>query len=101
MASSEPRWHREAVQEAYEARDWYAERSAWAARGFLLTLEAAVSSVLESPRRYPSAKFGCRQYVFPNQYPFTLVYRLNSDGTIEILAVANQSRKPLYWGRRA
>jgi hypothetical protein len=71
-----------------------------AARGFLLTLEAAAESVAASPTRYPTAKFGCRKYVFPNQYPYTLVYKVRADSTIEIIAVASQWRKPLYWGRR-
>ena len=33
MASSEPSWHPEALQEAREARDWYASKSALAIEG--------------------------------------------------------------------
>lgn len=80
------------------ARDWYAERSPFPARGFLLALEAAVRSVLEAPERSPLGAHGCRHYVFPSRYPFTLIYRLSPD--VEIVAVAHQRRRPEYWRER-
>lgn len=98
MDSNEPRWHPEAVIEAEGARDWYAERSPLAARGFLLALEEAVQAATRNPQRWQRGEHGCRFYVFPNQYPFTLVYRLAPDA--EIVAVAHQKRRPDYWADR-
>ena len=49
MASNEPRWHPDAIKDAETARNWYAERSPFAARGFLLALDAAVDAVVEAP----------------------------------------------------
>ncbi|MBW3671768.1 MAG: type II toxin-antitoxin system RelE/ParE family toxin [Acidobacteria bacterium] len=100
MASNEPRWHPEAIDDALEARDWCSRRSPLAARGFLLALEVAVDSVTASPETYQEANRGCRKYVFPNQYPYTLVYRLLSPQVVEIVAVANQLRQPEYWRDR-
>ena len=51
MAWNEPRWHPAAVQDAEEARNWYAERSPFAARGFLLALDDAVRAILLAPER--------------------------------------------------
>lgn len=98
MASNELRWHPEAEWDAEEARNWYAERSLAAAHGFLLALDKSVSAVVEAPERWPNHRYGCRRYVFPNQYPFTLIYRVRSG--IEIVAVAHQKRHPTYWARR-
>lgn len=98
MASSEVRWHPHALREAEAARDWYAERSPFAARGFLLALEDALESVAEAPERYPLKSFGCRHCVFPSRYPFTLFYRLVP--YVEIVAVAHQRRRPEYWRDR-
>jgi plasmid stabilization system protein ParE len=98
VASIEPRWHPDAVEEAEAARDWYAERSPFAARGFLLALEAAVASVMEAPERWPERAHGCRQYPFRSSYPFWLVYRLSPE--VEIVAVAHQRRRPEYWSSR-
>jgi toxin ParE1/3/4 len=91
-------WHPEAISDAEEARNWYAERSALAARGFLLALEHAVDAVVETPERWPRHRFGCRRYVFPNRYPYILVYRFGLN--LEIVAVAHQKRRPDYWRRR-
>ena len=99
MASSEPIWHPEARADAEEARNWYAERSPLAARGFLLALDQGVEAILEAPERWPKHRFGCRRYVFSNRYPFTLIYRL-TEGDVEIVAVAHQKRRPAYWRHR-
>jgi plasmid stabilization system protein ParE len=95
VASSEPRWHPEAVEDAVAARDWYAEHSPFAARGFLLALDAAIASVIEAPERWPERAHRCRQYLFQSKYPYWLVYRLSSE--VEIVAVAHQRRRPEYW----
>jgi plasmid stabilization system protein ParE len=99
VASSDPRWHVEAVEDAQSARDWYAARSPLAARGFLLELADAVAAVRESPERWPTGRGNTRRYVFRHKYPFTLVYRL-AEGRVEIVAVAHHKRHPGYWGRR-
>ncbi|UCC84308.1 MAG: type II toxin-antitoxin system RelE/ParE family toxin [Gemmatimonadota bacterium] len=98
MATSEPRWHPEAVEDAESARDWYAERSPLAARGFLLALREAVAAVAATPERWPVGGHGCRRYVFPTGYPYTLVYRVSTD--LEIVAVVHQKRRPGYWAHR-
>ena len=98
MALSEPAWHPAAIAEAEQARHWYAERSPLAAHGFLLALEQGVQDILEAPERWPKHRYGCRRYVFPNQYPYTLMYRLKEG--VEIVAVAHQKRRPLYWKHR-
>jgi plasmid stabilization system protein ParE len=95
---SEVRWHPDAVLDAESARDWYTEQSPFAARGFLLALEAALQSVTESPLAAAEKLHGCRHYVFPSRYPFTLVYRIGD--AIEVVAVAHQKRRPGYWRDR-
>lgn len=53
MATSEPRWHPEAIGDAEGARNWYAERSPLAARAFLLALQEALVAVVDAPERWP------------------------------------------------
>lgn len=92
---NEPRWHPGAISDAEAARDWYAERSVIAARGFLLALEAAVDATTEAPERWPEREHRCRVYFFPSSYPYALVYRTKP--VIEVVAVAHQRRLPGYW----
>lgn len=98
MASSELIWHPEAIADAEEARNWYAERSPLAARGFLLALDQGIQDILEAPERWPRHRYGCRRYVFSNQYPYTLIYRLGEH--VKIIAVAHQKRRPYHWRHR-
>lgn len=99
MATSSPRWHVEALDDAERARDWYAARSPLAARGFLLEVANAVTTIVEAPSRWPHGRAGTRRYVLPHSYPFTVVYRLAGD-EIEIVAVAHHKRRPGFWLHR-
>ena len=98
MASNELRWHPEAILDAEDARDCYTERSPFAARGFLLALDDAVKAVLDAPGRWPLRNDGCRHYVFPSRYPYTLIYRLIPE--VEVVAIFHQRRRPEYWKYR-
>jgi plasmid stabilization system protein ParE len=100
VASHEPRWHPEAVAEAEEARNWYQERSPLAAHGFLLAVREAVQTVMEAPRRWPQHRYGCRRYVFPNRYPYCLIYRVKGGGEVEVVPVSHDKRRPGYWRGR-
>jgi len=99
VASSDPRWHAEALLDAEEARNFYAARSPFAARGFLLELADAVNAALTNPTWYPRGRANTRRYVFPGRFPYTLVYRLDGDD-IEFVAVAHHGRNPDYWLHR-
>jgi hypothetical protein len=98
VALSEPQWHPDAIVDAEVARNWYAERSAFAARGFLLALDAAVIAIINAPNRWPERAHGCRHYTFSSGYPFSLVYRIGVG--IEFVAVAHHRRRPGYWSER-
>lgn len=91
-------WHPEALSDAEGARDWYAERSPLAARGFLLELEAAIKAVAEAPERWPVHLHGCRRYLFSHRYPYALVYR--TQPAVQIVAVAHLKRRPGFWRSR-
>ena len=90
--------HPEAETEILQALDWYAERSALAARAFVYELNGVLIRMAQAPDTWPRAFRDTRRIVFPH-FPFTLVYR-NYGDTIEIIAVAHQRRLPLYWKNR-
>lgn len=88
-------FHPEAAEEVEAAFDWYAVRSANAARGFLSEVDLCVGRATEHPERWPIEIGLVRRYVFP-RYPFILFYRRKGEG-IQIVAVAHQQRRPRYW----
>jgi len=89
------RFHPEAAQEVDGAVDWYRERSADAAAGFVAELDYAIEQVTELPETWPAYKENTRRYVF-RVYPYSLIYRLVGD-EITIVAVVHAKRKPGYW----
>ena len=89
------RFHPEADQESEGAVQWYRERSAMAAAGFVAELSHAVQQVAETPERWPPYIAETRRYVFP-VYPFSLIYRLVKHEVV-VVAVAHAKRKPGYW----
>jgi plasmid stabilization system protein ParE len=90
--------HPEAETEILQALDWYAERSTLAARAFFYEMNSVVARAARAPDTWPRVFRDARRIVFPH-FPFTLVYRSYGD-TIEIVAVAHQRRRPLYWNNR-
>lgn len=91
----ELRFHPEAEREALGSASWYAERSPVAGRAFLLELNAVVERILEAPERWPISFSGTRRIGF-YRFPFNIFYRVMKD-SVEIVAVAHQSRRPGYW----
>lgn len=88
----------EAVAEAREARLWYAGRSPRSAARFMASLDRAIASVVEAPRRWRKRRGGVREAPLRG-YPFRIVYRLGGD-ELEILAVSHTSRRPGHWRDR-
>ncbi len=93
------RFHPEAAEEVEAATDWYRERSAEAAAGFVAELNHAIERVAELPETWPNYKANTRRFIF-RVYPFSLVYRIEGND-VEIVAVAHAKRKPGYWASRA
>jgi plasmid stabilization system protein ParE len=90
--------HTEAETEILEALEWYAERSALAARAFGQELMSMVVLADRSPASWTGSFGNTRRIVFPH-FPFSLVFRMKGE-TIEIVAIAHQRRRPQYWRDR-
>ena len=90
--------HPEAEDEVLQTLEWYAERSALAARAFVYELNGVINRAARSPESGPRMFGNIRRIVFPN-FPFDLVFRQQGK-VIEIVAVAHHRRRPLYWKNR-
>ena len=98
MRSKPLLFHPEAIAEAEAAREWYAERSLWAAEEFLKELERALDSLAESPNRWP-LYLGQTRRIPLRRFPFFVIYR-DAPDRIEIIAIAHGRRRPGYWRTR-
>ncbi len=93
------RFHPEALKEAEIAQEWYADRSIIAAYAFISELTQAVALLKEAPRVWPEFSSSTRRYTLP-RFPFSLIYRIQKDGLVEVIAVMHQKKKPGYWSKR-
>ncbi len=91
-------FHPAALQEVEDAQSWYAERSLFAASGFLREMSIAIQRVREAPDRYPIAESKTRRILL-DRFSFTIYYRVKADA-VSIVAVAHQKRRPGYWSSR-
>lgn len=98
MAHREIELHPEAVAEARDAREWYAERSSLAADAFMAELDVAIDRIWDSPERWAIYLHGTRRYLM-KRFPYLIVYRALDD-KLQVIAVAHGKRKPGYWRHR-
>jgi len=91
-------FHPEAMIEAKEAADWYAERSLPASIEFKKELRFAEELVTEHPGSWSPYLHGTRILQL-RRFPYGLVYVERSDRIVGI-AVAHLKRRPGYWRKR-
>ncbi len=92
------KYHREAINEAWQAFAWYNERSPHAAEQFWEELGRARRLVSQRPEGWNPYLYGTR-CIRLRRFPYAIVY-LATDTTIVGLAVAHLHRRPGYWRDR-
>jgi plasmid stabilization system protein ParE len=93
------RVHPEAASELREARLWYARRNRVAGDGFRAAYKLAIRRIAEAPERWAVYLFGTRRYLL-DRFPYVVVYRIEPDGSVLVVAVAHQKRMEGYWAQR-
>jgi toxin ParE1/3/4 len=94
------RVHPEAALELRSARRWYRERNRKAGEAFGLEYKATVGRIIQAPLRWPTNAHGTRRHLM-HRFPYAVVYRAGSDGSVLIVAVAHQAKDEAYWKSRA
>lgn len=99
MPTSSAEFHDEAAAEYDAAFDWYLQRSPDSAHEFDAEVDRALAQIVHAPQRWAVGSHSTRRFLL-RQFPFILIYRQRSDGSIQIVAVAHTSRKPGSWAGR-
>lgn len=98
MEQKRVEFYEEAYLEAFDAFEWYLERSERIAGKFLEEIGRAVEVISSSPSRWPEYAHGTRRFVL-HRFPFAVVYR-EIPSCVQIVAVAHMHRRPGYWKGR-
>ncbi|MEZ5941223.1 MAG: type II toxin-antitoxin system RelE/ParE family toxin [Planctomycetaceae bacterium] len=91
-------FHPQAKDELEHSADWYAERSASAARDFLVAVDLALASIADNPVRFPRVDDRHRTCGVM-KFPYQVVYRHDAERVV-IVAVAHAKRRPGFWQDR-
>jgi toxin ParE1/3/4 len=89
-------FHEEADSEIYEAALYYEEKAADLGLLFLDEIEKAILRILANPMAYPSVGDEVRQAIV-SRFPYSILYVIESDEHLRVIAVAHQKRRPGYW----
>ncbi len=92
-------FHRLAKKEAQAAEAWYHARNSDAAARFRLMVERTANRIASAPDTYPLIRGQYRQLRVTG-FPYSLIYRVQNDQSVMVVAVAHTSRRPGYWQRR-
>ncbi len=87
-----------ALNEFWDAYDWYRERNPQVAEDFKRVFDKGQQLIRSFPTRWGKHLSGTRSYRLFS-FPYHLVYTVD-ENEILIVAVAHTSRRPAYWKDR-
>jgi plasmid stabilization system protein ParE len=92
-------FHRLAIQDIRRAVQWYADRSAFAARGLLAELRETIELIGKSPEQHPIEIRNVRWRRL-RKFNYVVYFIILDEVRCEIVAVSHGRRRPRYWMRR-
>jgi toxin ParE1/3/4 len=92
-------FHEEADSEIHEAALYYEERTADLGLAFLDEVEKTSERILAHPMAYQRVTEEVRQALVA-RFPYSILYVIESDEHIRVIAVAHLKRRPGYWRKR-
>lgn len=92
-------FHEEADSELYEAALYYEERATDLGLAFLDEIEKTSQQILANPMAHQRVGGEVRQALV-SRFPYSVLYVIEPDERIRVIAVAHQKRRPGYWWKR-
>ena len=85
--------------ELIEAQDWYEEKVIGLGRRFRGAIDDLVQRMTTSPRQFPVVHKNVRRALL-RQFPYSLFFVLDDDGSLIVIACFHASRDPARWQGR-
>ena len=93
------RFHPEAEAEHLDTIAYYEDRRAGLGAKYLAEFERVLAQACANPQMYRKEQAPEIRRVRMPRFPFTVLYR-ETNGRVEVLAVAHHRRRPAYWRTR-
>ena len=88
-----------AQAELIRAQEWYEGEAQGLGGRFRKAVDVAVSRLSQNPRQFPLIHRNVRR-VLLRRFPYALMFVIEPDGGITVLACFHGSRDPVQWRRR-
>src|ERR1043166_4965608 len=92
-------FHREALEEYDAAAHYYADCQEGLELRFVAAVESAIRRILEAPDRWRVFEEDVRRCL-THVFPYAILYTVEPEGYILIIAVMHCRREPGYWRNR-
>lgn len=88
-----------ALAELIEAQDWYENEAPGLGRRFRAEVDAVVERISANPRQFPVIYKGIRRSLL-RHFPYALMFVVETDETLTVIACFHGSRDPVHWQKR-
>ncbi len=88
-----------ALAELMDAQDWYEAESPGLGREFRAEVDATVERIGSHPRQFPLVDKNVRRAIV-RRFPYSLLFVMDADETLTVIACFHGSRDPKQWHRR-
>jgi hypothetical protein len=89
-------FHPAAEAEHLESVAYFESKKAGLGASYLAEFERVMGIVCETPHRYPVEMDPDVRRIRMKKFPFAILFR-DASGTVQVLAVAHNRRRPQYW----
>jgi plasmid stabilization system protein ParE len=86
--------------ELIDAQDWYENEVPGLGRRFRAAVDSAVQRMTANPRQFPVVYKSIRRALF-HRFPYALMFVVEADETLTVVACFHGSRDPAHWEKRA
>ncbi len=88
-----------ARQELMNARDWYEREVPGLGRNFRVAVESVVERIATNPGQFPVVYKNIRRALL-RRYPYALLFIVEADDSLTVIACFHGSRDPVRWRTR-
>jgi plasmid stabilization system protein ParE len=85
--------------ELIDAQDWYEHEVPGLGRRFRAAVGAVIERMRANPRQFPVVHKGIRRALL-RRFPYALMYVIEQDETLTVIACFHGSRDPVRWQKR-
>ena len=86
--------------ELIDAQDWYENEAPGLGRRFREAVDAVVERMSATPRQFPVIYKNVRRALL-RRFPYALMFVIEADETLTVIACFHGSRDPAHWQKRA